>query len=383
MVKRAITNNGRCLCSICGAIVQRDTTMCYQCNSPLSGEFHAVICAACGSIVPSDTPTCTVCGVEVSQGADAASSKSLDADIVSAVEDLRSTVSVDDGVASSRSGTGEGGLDSSAVEHLRQMNTLFGDLEAAIEKREWERLPAIREGLAENLDKLGQMVLSSGGGDGVGLTVSHEELKKKEEYLNERMEELRALVEKREREGLMFKEKEEDIRSRETALAEREAALNERVRQIESQRSGLEERERLLTMREGRLSEREAALKEQEEMRGMTGGVRSRESIERVGKMSRQLLAYLRKKADGPQAARSISVLEKIVAELDGVLDEGAEAQPAGMVPQPDSEDAKELRRLLKVLDDLLGELSEDVIERFANSEDFTLYERILKRYGV
>lgn len=42
-----------------------------------------------------------------------------------------------------------------------------------------------------------------------------------------------------------------------------------------------------------------------------------------------------------------------------------------------------EMKKLLKVLDELLGKLPKDVIEEFANSEAYELYERILKQLGV
>lgn len=46
-------------------------------------------------------------------------------------------------------------------------------------------------------------------------------------------------------------------------------------------------------------------------------------------------------------------------------------------------EEENELRRMLKVLDDLLEKLPEEIIEEFAKSEDFRLYERIMDRYHV
>jgi ribosomal protein L40E/chromosome segregation ATPase len=46
-------------------------------------------------------------------------------------------------------------------------------------------------------------------------------------------------------------------------------------------------------------------------------------------------------------------------------------------------EEENELRRILKVLDDLLENLPDRVIEEFARSEDFKLYERVLDRYHV
>ncbi len=43
----------------------------------------------------------------------------------------------------------------------------------------------------------------------------------------------------------------------------------------------------------------------------------------------------------------------------------------------------EEVRRLLKVLDNLLGQLPSEVIDKFSKSEDFTLYERVLDRMKI
>lgn len=42
-----------------------------------------------------------------------------------------------------------------------------------------------------------------------------------------------------------------------------------------------------------------------------------------------------------------------------------------------------DLKKVLLITDSLLGELPEDVIDRFAQSEDFELYERVLNKYKI
>jgi hypothetical protein len=43
----------------------------------------------------------------------------------------------------------------------------------------------------------------------------------------------------------------------------------------------------------------------------------------------------------------------------------------------------EEVIQLLKITDDLLGKLPEDVIEEFSQSEDFSLYEKVMKKYEI
>ena len=43
----------------------------------------------------------------------------------------------------------------------------------------------------------------------------------------------------------------------------------------------------------------------------------------------------------------------------------------------------EEVKKLLKVLDELLGKLPKEVIDEFVKSDEYKLYERVLERYGV
>ncbi|MGC9060879.1 MAG: hypothetical protein ACP5JR_06595 [Thermoplasmata archaeon] len=57
------------------------------------------------------------------------------------------------------------------------------------------------------------------------------------------------------------------------------------------------------------------------------------------------------------------------------------------VVPGAESQDKEvseeEMRKVLKALDDLLGALPEEKITDFALSEEFRIYEKLLKRYGI
>ncbi|MBU3901834.1 MAG: hypothetical protein KKE04_00505 [Candidatus Thermoplasmatota archaeon] len=43
----------------------------------------------------------------------------------------------------------------------------------------------------------------------------------------------------------------------------------------------------------------------------------------------------------------------------------------------------EEVKKLLKVLDELLGKLPKEIIDKFVKSEEYKLYEKVLERYGV
>jgi hypothetical protein len=42
-----------------------------------------------------------------------------------------------------------------------------------------------------------------------------------------------------------------------------------------------------------------------------------------------------------------------------------------------------EVKAVLRIMNELLGKLPDDVIEKFSQSADFELYHMVLERYGV
>ena len=58
--------------------------------------------------------------------------------------------------------------------------------------------------------------------------------------------------------------------------------------------------------------------------------------------------------------------------------------QQMGQMPEYQGHDPKhkeEMAKVLAILDDMLEKLPEDVIEKFASSDDFKLYEKIMDLY--
>jgi len=71
--------------------------------------------------------------------------------------------------------------------------------------------------------------------------------------------------------------------------------------------------------------------------------------------------------------------IEKLRARIDELTAENEKLKASGMA----QEEREELRKMLKTLDDLLGDLPDEKISEFAKSEMFKLYEKIMDRYKV
>jgi hypothetical protein len=83
-----------------------------------------------------------------------------------------------------------------------------------------------------------------------------------------------------------------------------------------------------------------------------------------------------------PEAASEKRVLGRGLDALippsaqGGVIGEAAVKSDSGAADE-------DIKRVLVVLDDLLGKLPDRAIEEFSRSKDFELYDKVLKKYGV
>jgi hypothetical protein len=76
-----------------------------------------------------------------------------------------------------------------------------------------------------------------------------------------------------------------------------------------------------------------------------------------------------------PELDSKISILEAKVVEME------RERAALKAKEEAAAELDSELKKVLKMVDDLLGNLPDDVIDRFAKSDEFKAYERIIDRY--
>ena len=145
-------------------------------------------------------------------------------------------------------------------------------------------------------------------------------LKKKEAMLRGRIDEFQKEVERRKIQAKMLVEKEKELLEREHRLREREKALEKELKHIEESSRKLESDE----------ISREEWLEQQRRIQ------------------------------------------EKLYKLREEVIKRSEE-----------SEKEKLTKEVLKVLDDLLGNLPDEIIEEFARSKNFELYKKVMEMYGL
>jgi|GEM_PF-5055897 len=173
-------------------------------------------------------------------------------------------------------------------------------------------------------------------------------------------------------------EKEEEIKAKESELSKKiqeiegkDRELHELNMKIEEQRRNLEKE---LAGRKQELTERENKVLEME--RELAEKLKKYEEKERaISKLEETLRARMLEIAKLEE--KTNAAIGTIVAELSelGITRDAFE----GMMNGAESE----TKKLLIVLDELLGELPDEVIDKFAKSPEYKLYEKVLRMYGI
>jgi len=208
----------------------------------------------------------------------------------------------------------------------------------------------------------------------------------------------RGLAAKALRMKLDAKEKElAELKAREEQLATKEEMVDRKIQAYAQKKKQLDQQEEELKARLAKLEEERAEL---ERLRAAATGARTETEREEAAAAWRDEQKKLRKMVLGISSSIDAHRTGKPLTEEDIEAAEGdlgnvisdLEAKIAELIMEKVELQKKiseativdeDLRRLLKVLDQLLGQLPEEVIDKFSKSEDFALYEKVLDRLKV
>ncbi|MCK4442912.1 MAG: hypothetical protein KAW09_00100 [Thermoplasmata archaeon] len=225
---------------------------------------------------------------------------------------------------------------------------------------EKEEIVNIEEGIAE-MERIYRNLLA----------LQESELKKKQEALQDRLESFEGKIEEWNKERNGLKTREHDVKTRE----------NEILRKI----SEIERRELDIVKREKELKEKMRELRKEE-----------LDTIKM--KLTKDPSAASRKgwvdEGDGTQAkvvpvdssgpTKDEEEINRKIAELEEEVTKAAdEREKLKIANEEISKNRKDVKRILKILDDLLEKLPDQEIKRFVDSEDFKLYEKVLEKFEM
>jgi DNA repair exonuclease SbcCD ATPase subunit len=234
-------------------------------------------------------------------------------------------------------------------------------------------LQAHMESLSDEISALMDSVEISEAAKARGLAARA--LRKKLDAKEQELEELRAREEQLAKREEMVDRKIQAYAHKKKQLDEQEEDLKLRLTKLEAERAELE---RLKALAEGAMTEEERAQAKEQWMD------EERRFKERLKNLHSSVVTHRTGQQASTDNEPAEVSLDRMIASLENQIGnlilEKVELQKKTSEAMMFDED---LKKLLKVLDQMLGQLPEDIIERFSKSEDFALYERFLDRFKV
>jgi len=423
LASKGVTRSGEAYCLSCHQLVEREATKCEGCLSELTDEVKAFPCPKCKTIIALGDPQCSSCGLKFKVRTIKPKEKAQDDQFLVRLIEWGKTPG-DKPPESIHPSTEGVDLIKSAeeparekVQHLAQLRESVKDLMAnrsemleRMEKRiddEKARLAEISalDDKSSSADQVEAeiMALADEMADITMLQAHMESLSDEISSLLESVDvsepvKERGLAARALRKKLDAKEKEiEELKAKEEQIARREEMVDRKIQayalkkkqlddheqelklKLESLESDRQELERLRTVAQGASTEpeREAAKVEwsddQKRLRQKLLGIKSTVTLHQTGKEPSQ------------------EELDEVEGDLEGMISDLEEQIGALILEKTDLQTKiteasmmdEDMKRLLKVLDEMLGQLPEDAIERFSKTDEFTVYERILDRYKI
>jgi DNA repair exonuclease SbcCD ATPase subunit len=403
--------------------VEREATKCESCLSELTDEVKAFPCPKCKTIIALGDPQCSSCGLKFKVRTIKPKEKAQDDQFLVKLIEWGKTSS-EKQAESDQPVPGSGDLAQPAVEptqekvqRLAQLRESVKDLMAnrsemleRMEKRiddEKARLAEISalDDKSSSADQVEAeiMALADEMADITMLQAHMESLSDEISSLLESVDvsepvKERGLAARALRKKLDAKEKEvEELKAKEEQIAKREEMVDRKIQAYASKKKQLDEHEQELKLK---LENLESGRQELERLRTIAQGASTEPEREAAKvewsddqKRMRQKLLGIKSTVTLHQTGKEPSQedLDKVEGDIEGMISDLEEQIGALILEKTDLQTKiseasmldDDMKRLLKVLDEMLGQLPEDAIERFSKTDEFTVYERILDRYKI
>jgi len=411
LAQKGVTRNGEAYCLECKSSVDSTIERCPSCDSRFKEEVKAFFCPRCKSLLTFGVSECPQCGMKFRVKAMRQTDAGADVDPPSKEEEPTSDES-SPAVEPEETTVPESGerVDISE-EQLRQLRGLVGSMTSLVDDRadllgrmgervdeEKARLVEM-EGMDESNPKLDQVEAGA-----VALAEEMTDVANLYSRMLSVAEEISALSssldlgEGTDQKGLAAKALEmkvesggagaDELKAKEEEVAKRDEMVNRKIKGYAQKKKELADKEAELAGRLERIQRENALLDEMKASVESAGSesVRENERIEMEREVVRRLMrmeATLKGEQEPPEPDEDM-ILDDRMSSLETHIRNAAEGKEEadlrlrGLVGEED-----EVRKLLRALDQLLGQLPESAIQKFTQSEDYRLYELVLDRLKI
>ncbi len=432
MASKGLTRTGEAYCLSCHQMVDRDATKCQGCLSELTDEVKAFPCPKCKTVIALGISECPTCGLRfkvktikpretpeddqflvklIEWGKDGAGKGQAEPakPAVQAPESVpvaEAKVEASPPKPESQDITKLALLKDSIKDLMANRSQMLERMERRIEE-EKARLAkiAVMDESATDASQIEAEIVSLAD-EMADITMLQAHMESLSDEVSSLLDSVaisdaakqRGLAARALKKKLEAKEREiEDLRAKEEQLVKREEMVDRKIHAYAQKKKELDDREKEL---QGRLSELEeererlgslhstatGASTEMERETARSEWLDEQKSLkQRLLGMNVSITAHRLGKDAAEENMRNLETdLDATIGQLEeqigALINEKVELQvkmrEATMVDD-------DLRKLLKVLDQMLGQLPEDAIERFSKSDEFTLYERILDKFKI
>lgn len=426
LTSKGVTRTGETYCMSCFQLLEdEEVKKCPGCMSDLDEEVKAFLCPKCRQVIALGESQCPKCGLKFKvKSVKSADVKEDDQFLMKLIEWGKSPE--DQAESSSSQGVEELKVvtpvaeTSPSEEQLKRFAELKESIKDLVANRSemLERMEKRMEAEKARLAEISAMDAKSSSaeqveGEIIALADEMADITMLQAHMESLSDEIaslmgsvevsdaakeRGLAAKALRMKLDAKEKElAELKSKEEQLAKKEEMVDRKIQAYAQKKRQLDQEEENLKKRVEKLEEERVEL---ERLKGAATGAKTEAErdearaawLEEQKKLKKKVLG-LRSTVTGHRTGVGLTAEEIEAAEGDlGKMISDLEAQIAGLITdkielQKNMAEATvvddDLKKLLKVLDQLLGQLPEEAIERFSKSDEFAIYERVLDKFRI
>ncbi len=412
MAQKGITRTGEAYCLSCYELVEVGADRCPSCASDLVEEVRAFLCPKCQTVMVLGSAQCPNCGLKFKVKTLKPSEPAGDEKLLMKLIDWGKAPKDQEQPATGAVPPLETPANAQAAptsEKIRKLAELRESITELMNNRS-QMLERMQTRLDEEKARLSQ--LSGEQGDAAekvedeilalasemaDITMLQAHMDSLSDEISTIMESVdvsdaakeRGLAAKALRAKLDEKEHElEELKTKEELLAKREEMVDRKIQGYAEKKRELDKAEDELKVRLSKLEEERSELERLKSVAAGAGSPAERDEAnarwqEEQKRVHERLTGMRSKLAGGGQGDAeadldsTISALEQHIAAL---IVEKSELQAKIADARSVDED---MRKLLAILDHMLGQLPDETIERFSKSGDFALYEKMLDRFKI
>jgi epidermal growth factor receptor substrate 15 len=427
---KLVGKEGDYLCIECREEVSPDSKRCEKCGMVFDGNIDGKKCKDCGKLIRVDADSCPLCSKTSSGDSEVSKPKEKVIQLkksdeeflsnlltwtakttqreVDSPEDVKerehamevikavATIEPDEEIKEEFAKLGETAIKKEELEERQKQLIELGKPFETVLKKSMESIDDIKKKIDEKEGEL-RDILEQKGKKKRKDVKKPAEIKKEIKDLNVKKEALESqeknIMQMGSAYSTLLDKQHESLSEAEADLKKRIQAFQKEVERrkkiskaLKTKELALDEREEVLSKRflDLKRRENEVLIKEQRVEKLLSDpNLTSKDSKEGdTGKEGQEDAAIMEKDTKLKEFEKEIEKLKERNQELDNIIND-KDSEIKNLKVKIDEKIDVDTQKILKILDELLEKLPEEVVDNFARSDDFSLYEKVLEKYRV